>query len=67
VTILSEDDLYRLTGFKRASGQRRVLREKGIPFKERGTATIVHEQHVLAWIEGRRVPRIVKPDFSCVK
>ncbi|MDQ2139543.1 DUF4224 domain-containing protein [Alcaligenaceae bacterium B3P038] len=65
--ILSEDDLYKLTGFKNAVSQRRVLDAQGIPYKQRGAHNIVMEKHVMAWTEGRRVPRIVELDFSCVR
>jgi hypothetical protein len=65
--ILSDEDLYKLTGFKRAGRQQRTLQERGIPFKQVGRHTIVLEQHAAAWVEGRRVQRFVEPDMSSVK
>jgi hypothetical protein len=67
MSILSDTDLYRLTGFKRASCQRQVLREKGIPFQARGSETIVMEQHVEAWVLGKKIPKYAEPDLSAVK
>lgn len=65
-TILSSEDLKKITGYTQTVAQRRVLDELGIPYKTVGNQTIVHEAHVAAWIEGRPVPRIIAPDFSAV-
>jgi len=66
-TLLSSDALRQLTGYARASKQRGWLDAEGIPYKERGSRLIVSARHVEAWIEGRPVQRIVRPDFSAVR
>lgn len=65
--LLSPDALRQLTGYTQSSRQRAWLDMEGIPYKERGTRLIVSSRHVEAWIEGRPVHRIVRPDFSAVR
>lgn len=64
--ILSEDALRRLTGYARASEQRRVLDEEGIPYKIVRRQIIVLNSHVTAWMEGRPMRRHVEPNLSAV-
>jgi hypothetical protein len=65
--ILTPAELKDLTGYARATEQRRVLSEQGIPFKELGPRTIVLSRHVLAWVEGRAIVRHAEPNFSLIR
>ncbi len=65
--MLTPVDLQELTGYRRPELQRRMLDEHGIPYKAVGRRTIVISAHVVAWVEGRPVSRMVAPDFSKVR
>ena len=67
MSLLSIDELKRLTGYAYTAKQRRWLDAEGIPYQERSGRIIVSSAHVQAWIEGRPVHRIVRPDFSAVR
>ena len=65
--LLSPDALRKLTGYTSRSRQRAWLDAEGIPYQERHARLIVSSRHVEAWIEGRPVHRVVRPDFSAVR
>jgi hypothetical protein len=54
--FLTDEDVRRLTGFTRASGQEAWLKKEGVPFKCRGPVVLVLWTHVERWIEGAPTP-----------
>jgi hypothetical protein len=66
MTILSNDDLYRLTGFRRTSRQQQALREMGVPCRVHAGRLIVLQIHVAQWIEGKAT-KYAEPDLSKVR
>ena len=67
MSLLPPDELQRLTGKTRPGNQRRWLDTEGIPYQYRDGRIIVSSRHVEAWIDGRPIQTVVKPDFSAVR
>lgn len=61
-----DDDLFAITGYRRANEQRKVLDEEGIPYKPRGTKTLVLKIHVRAWFEGAPIRRHAEPNMGAI-
>ncbi len=64
--FLADEDVRRLTGFARASGQESWLKTAGIPFKRRGPVVLVLWTHVEQWIEGKPLRVSTGPNFSAI-
>lgn len=62
--FLSREDVRRLTGAARASGQEAWLRSQSIPCKRRDSEVLVLWTHVEAWIEDRQTPVPVGPNWA---
>ncbi len=65
--FLSDADLHKLTGYKRAPEQRQVLSEQGIPFRAVGKRTVVLTTHIQAWVEGHPIRRHAAPNMDAVR
>jgi len=64
---LDAAELRQLTGYARATEQRRFLTENGIPFKPVHARTIVMHRHVEAWIQGNPIARRSEPNFAMIQ
>lgn len=64
--LYDDDELLRLTGFKRASDQAAWLAGRGIPHRKDCRRVIVSRVHVREWLEGRSVVVSEGPNWAAL-
>lgn len=64
MTVLTQDDLLRITGLRQKAALRRHLRKASIPFRELGGRITTTEEAFTATLVGREKNKNTEPDWN---